>query len=550
MNNTTYQDEQGKPRARWSRFSPEARRDFFVILTACVICYGVAVAFELFDNFIHLLAAHEEWELDEIIAALLLSSFAIFGFAWRRLSESSRELKARLEAEERARALAMHDALTGLPNRKMLRDYLEPELSRGARTESIAIVAIDLDRFKPINDLYGHAAGDKVLVALSRAFQDELTHDEMAARLGGDEFIIVLRNIASESELMSRVTRLAHIFDVRICVGSATVQVGATMGVAVVANETVSFDEALRRADVALYRCKDKAKGLFAFHDEAMDSHVEARLALERSVREAVASQRIEPFFQPLVDLESGEVYGYEVLARMRMSDGGIAPPSEFITLAEEIGIIDEMTLDLLGRACIQMRDWPGAPLLSVNVSPVQLRDPALAQKILQALSKVGFPPGRLQIEITENALVADIEQASKILTSLRNQGVRIALDDFGTGYSSLRHLRELPFDNLKIDQSFVHAMDESEDSLAIIQTIVDLARNLDIAVTAEGIEEQEAAARLKALGCANGQGYLYGRPKPASDIAEKDVKAADIQVEQGEEAAPSEVALRQRAHR
>ena len=501
--------------------SASARGDLLVIAIISIAAYIASIQLDLFDNVVEFLATHEEYEVDEVLSAIIIASFALVGFASRRMAESVQNLKLRVEAEEHNRSMAMHDALTGLPNRRKLQGELADALSGASAAESVAVVAIDLDRFKPVNDLYGHAAGDALLIAIAKMLCEEAGQSGFVARIGGDEFILVLRKVTRADDLLAHLTRLVTMFETPMQVAGNYVAVGATMGVSLAHSAEATSAEMLRRADIALYRAKGEGRGRFAFFEDSMDEQVQARLELERQLRAAVAREAVEPFYQPLVHLDDGETYGYELLARMRREDGSLIPPDQFIELAEEIGLIGEMTMSLMRRACAEVLGWPGAPLLSVNISPVQLRDPVLPQKILQVLTETGYPAARLQVEITESALVADLDQARTILTSLRNQGVRIALDDFGTGYSSLRHLRELPFDNLKIDRSFVQTMGSSAESETIVHTILDLADNLGLAVTAEGIETQADAQSLKALGCKSGQGFLYGRPADAEHIRE-----------------------------
>jgi diguanylate cyclase (GGDEF)-like protein len=438
--------------------------------------------------------------------------------------ERTRELRAEMAereaAEERARAMALHDALTGLPNRRHLHKALEDYLSRAQSTNPLAVVAVDLDRFKPVNDLYGHAVGDELLVRIADLLRHEIGDDGFAARLGGDEFILVLP-YASEEQLLGRLTELVAKFETPFPLLGYEVSVGATLGVAMAPTDGADSDTLMRRADVALYRAKEDGRGRFAFFEPGMDERVHERAALENDLRIAIRNEIIEPYFQPLVQLETSQVLGYEILARWPHPERGLIPPDQFIHVAEETGLIGELTLNILGRACRESLNWPGAPRISLNISPVQLRDAALPQKLLAILAQNGFPPQRLEVEITENALVSDFEAARLILISLKNQGVHIALDDFGTGYSSLRHLRELPFDVLKIDRSFVHSMTDSEDAHTLVKTIVALAKNLGLGVTAEGIESVEHAEALQALGCELGQGFLYGRAVNGADTAE-----------------------------
>ncbi len=498
----------------------EGRRDL-VALAGFVLCaYFISLQLDLFDYLMHLAIEHEDWELDEIFAGALVSTIGLFLFGLSRARATVRELRRRVAAEERSKELAMHDALTGLPNRRHLGLVLSDFVSRANAHEPLAVVAVDLDRFKPVNDLYGHTVGDQLLVKIAEMLREEAGEHGFAARLGGDEFVLILPH-QSEELLLSKLATLVAAFDAPFTLLGHEVSVGATLGVAMAPTDGSDAETLMRRADVALYRGKNEGRGRFAFFEAGMDERVHARAALEHDLRVAVRGGQIEPHFQALVDLQSGEVQGYEILARWRHAERGLVPPDQFIPIAEETGLIGELTFNILDRACEESLAWPGGPRISLNISPIQLRDAALPQKLLKVLAARGFPAGRLEIEITEDALITDFEAARLALTSLKNQGVHIALDDFGTGYSSLRHLRELPFDVLKIDRSFVQSMSESDEARIFIKTIVALAKNLGLGVTAEGIETEGEADALRALGCELGQGYFYGRPAAGAVIGE-----------------------------
>ena len=435
-----------------------------------------------------------------------------------RTRELRTEMAEREAAEERARAMALHDALTGLPNRRHLNKALENFLAGVCAETPLAVVAVDLDRFKPVNDLYGHAVGDELLVQIADLLREETGEDGFAARLGGDEFILVLPYI-SEAALLHRLAELVGKFETPFPLLEHEVSVGATLGVAMAPTDGRDSEILMRRADVALYRAKEEGRGRFAFFEAGMDERVHERAALENDLRIAVRNDAIEPHFQPLVQLDTGEVLGFEILARWSHPQRGLISPDQFIEIAEETGLIGDLTMSVLARACREALAWPGAPRISLNISPVQLKDAALPQKVLKVLTEAGFPPQRLEVEITEDALVSDFDAARAILVSLKNQGVHIALDDFGTGYSSLRHLRELPFDVLKIDRSFIQSMTDSEEAHTLVKTIVSLAKNLGLGVTAEGIESAEHAQALKALGCEVGQGFHFGRPVSGANV-------------------------------
>jgi diguanylate cyclase (GGDEF)-like protein len=438
-------------------------------------------------------------------AACMLLIGVVLAFADRRIAA------VELAAAKQAAAMARHDSLTGLPNRRHLGEALERRLAALGPQDKFAVVAIDLDRFKPVNDLYGHAVGDELLVKVAAVFQREAGEDGFAARLGGDEFILILPYESADA-LIARLSALVACFDQPIILADHEALVGATLGVALAPADGEDADTLMRRADVALYRGKDDGRGRFAFFEAGMDRRVQERAMLEHDLRAAVRNDEIAPHFQPLVRLDTGVIAGYEILARWTHPTRGEIPPLTFVRIAEQTGLIGDLTFNLLRRACDAMKGAPGVSFLSLNITPAQLQDATLPQRILRVLTECGFPAARLEIEITEDALVADFEAARAVLTSLKNLGVRIALDDFGTGYSSLRHLRELPFDSLKIDRSFVHSMNDSDEAMTIVRTVVQLAKSLGLGVTAEGIETPEQASELQALGCERGQGYLLGR--------------------------------------
>lgn len=452
-----------------------------------------------------------------MLAVTVASGAAAVLFMGIVVTLTDRKLAAsELAAAEHAASLARHDALTGLPNRRHLHETLDTYLVEGRH---FALVAVDLDRFKPINDLYGHAVGDELLVKVARLLQEEAGEGGYVARIGGDEFILALP-FEAEEVLVGQLTSVVARFDGPQKLARHEASVGATLGAAIAPADGQDADLLLRRADVALYRAKSEGRGRFAFFELGMDARAHERAALEHDLRIAIRNDEIVPHFQPLVRLEDGAITAYEVLARWPHPGRGVVGPEQFIPVALEIGLIGELTFNVLRRACRESVAWAGAPAISLNIAPLQLLDPTLPQKLLKILAECGFPPGRLEIEITEDALVADLEAARALLTSLKNVGVKISLDDFGTGYSSLRHLRELPFDHLKIDRSFVTNMSESDEALSIVKTIVQLAKNLGLGVTAEGIETAAQAQELQSLGCERGQGFHLGRPASVPHVA------------------------------
>lgn len=455
-----------------------------------------------------------------IVGGILLLAATGFLIVWRSLMQSlglSRE--AYLDAEHRIQKLAMHDPLTGLPNRRQFQKELERTLARcGRRGEKAAVLMLDLDRFKQINDRFGHGVGDCVLVELGKQLSAARREGEMCARLGGDEFVLVTAFKNDTEEAYLAATRLIKALSVPIEIDGIVHTVGATSGIAVYPDDGDDAGELMRKADVALYRSKREQRGDARFFEETMDEEMRERASVEADLRRAIDGGEIKPYFQPLVNLETGRIESFEILARWFHPSGGLRSPGSFIQVAEDVGLIDDLFFSVLSQACEAARPWPGEVGIAVNIAPLQLARPWLAERILAVLAETGFPPRRLEIEITENALITNFDCAKKTVLSLKNLGVRLALDDFGTGYSSLLHLRALPFDRIKIDGSFVKSVTTDEDAATMVSAIVSLAHSLDLPTTAECVETDASAKAMKAAGCATGQGWHYGAAMSAQD--------------------------------
>jgi diguanylate cyclase (GGDEF)-like protein len=469
---------------------------------------------------------------DEIGA--LAKAFDVFrgnAFALEKANEAA------LAAQEHAHTLARHDALTGLPNRRVFAGELENGLSTcGAAAMRTSVLMIDLDRFKPVNDLYGHGAGDAVLCEVARRLTAVARKGDTVARLGGDEFAIVCQEEQDSfpSGTVALTQRVLASLATPISAGECVVDIGASIGIASSPaidgkdGEASDPEEIMRAADIAMYDAKRAGRGTFRFFEKSMDAELRSRATLETDLRTAIGEGRIEPYYQPLVTIPGGVLYGFEVLARWRHADLGMVSPDVFIPLAEQMGLIAELTWSVLRQSCRQAVQWPAHIRLSVNISPIHLKDPTLPMKLLAILNQEGIEPSRLEIEVTETALVSDIAGAKLILASLQAVGIKVALDDFGTGYSSLYHLRELKFDKVKIDRSFVQAIEQDQQSRQIVEAIISLARNLELPTIAEGVEDQGVVDHLTGKGCEYAQGYHFGRPMTG-------VQASELLAEQGE---------------
>lgn len=420
-------------------------------------------------------------------------------------------------------AVARTDALTDLPNRRRFYEDFETTTAQGKPAEH-ALLLIDLDRFKAANDAYGHPAGDRLLQLVAARLRGVIRTDDLIARLGGDEFAIVIRCAGNDRSASAEPATLAEriiqtLSEPFALDDGALVEIGASVGIALTTTREGGIEDLMRRADVALYDAKNLGRGCFRCFEPGMDADVRSRALLKSSLRQAVADDAIVPHFQPLVSLDTGQLIGVEMLARWPHPTRGMVSPAEFIPIAEDLGLIGWMTERLLRRACRAAARWPDHVVLACNISPLQLRDPALPEMIRTTLADTGLPARRLELEVTESALVGDLALARTLLDHLKSLGVRLALDDFGTGYSSLRHLQSLPFDKIKIDQSFVGAMSADNESAKIVAAVIGLCQSLDLKTVAEGVETEDTAVLLHKLGCDVGQGWLFGRPTPAEGI-------------------------------
>ena len=439
----------------------------------------------------------------------------------------SAEITEREAAEARAQSLARHDPLTGLANRRHFLEELERRLMLvGDSDDGFALMFVDLDRFKPINDVHGHAIGDQLLQVIATRLSGCLRDDSFAARLGGDEFAVLLEGPADREGIAAAARRILNELSAPILVNSLKLTVGASIGIAICPSDGRAAAEILQRGDAAMLRAKED-RGAYKFFDSSIDEQLKSKASLEAELRTAIPAGDIVPFFQPVVRLDTGEVAAFEVLARWPHKTRGMISPTDFIPVAEEAGLVDSMFWALLAQACRKALDLPGDFTLAVNISPSQVRDQWFPEKVLRTLKETGFPAQRLEIEVTESAMIGDIQRAKSSLMSLKNQGVKVALDDFGTGYSSLFLLRALPIDKLKIDRSFVGTMTTDRENATIVGALIGLGRALGLQVTAEGVETAATADALAQMGCEFAQGYLYGAAIETPAYAVKELRAA-----------------------
>ena len=424
------------------------------------------------------------------------------------------------QSEVKIEYMAHHDSLTDLANRVLLNERLEQALGhRIHREEIVAVHHLDLDQFKAVNDTFGHLAGDKLLKTVAGRLRGLVRDTDTIARMGGDEFVIVQGPIRDPAEATSLAQRIIALISEPYDIDGHQAVIGVSIGIAVGPGDGLRPDKLLRNADLALYRAKGDGRGQFRFFEPAMDQQMQARRVMEQDLRKALAAGEFVLHYQPVVNLASNEISGFEALIRWNHPEKGMVAPATFIPLAEEIGFIVPIGEWVIRQACATAAKWPADLHVAVNISAVQFRSPGLMQVIVGALAASGLHPTRLEIEITETVLLQNKETTLELLHQLRALGVRIAMDDFGTGYSSLTYLQCFPFDKIKIDRSFVKDITENTGSLNIVRAVAALANGMGMTATAEGVETSEQLDKITSEGCTEMQGYLFSRPLPADQI-------------------------------
>ncbi|MDA9399370.1 EAL domain-containing protein [Bradyrhizobium sp. CCBAU 45389] len=444
------------------------------------------------------------------------------------------DITERKRAEARLAFMAQHDGLTGLPNRNLLRQQVDEMLLHTRRSaEKVAVLMLGLDNFKAVNDTLGHAVGDKLLRGVAKRLRSTLREEDALARLNSDEFAIVQSGLARPEDAVGLAKRLLEAISDPYLLDGHSVVIGASIGIAMAPGDGDDSEKLLKSADMALSRAKLDARGTFAFFEAALDAKAQSRRKIEVELRDAIQNDVLRPYYQPLVDLQSGRITGFEALVRWPHAERGMVSPAEFIPVAEDTGLINPLGGLMLRRACLDAATWPDDVRVAVNLSPLQFRSGNLLSMVTDALKYSGLPPRRLELEITETLLLEKSAQVLATLHALRALGVRISMDDFGTGYSSLSYLRSFPFDKIKIDQSFVRDLGANREAQAIIRSIVSLGKGLGVTITAEGVETEAELSCLRAEGCDEGQGFLFSKARPNIEIisllqAQRGIDGAD----------------------
>lgn len=450
------------------------------------------------------------------LGAVILLFVALFAYVFHRLRSAAQQIAAR---ESQIHRLAGQDELSGLPNRRTFDLRLDQELAQLGRTKSkLAVLMLDLDRFKAVNDTYGHNAGDELIRQVANRLTTILRLGDTVARLGGDEFGIIQTHMGAPNASAALGQRILDALTAPFEIGGVAVSIGCSIGIAHAPQDGTDRSTLLRLADTALYQAKNEGRNRYSFFEPQMNRALQLKRMVEEDLRNAIARDQLLLHYQPQVSIDGASIIGVEALVRWPHPEHGLIPPSEFIGIAEERGLIVPLSEWVLRRACERARQWPGIKL-AVNVSPIQFRHKDFVASVIRVLEETGFDPERLELELTEGVVVEDADAAEAAMMDLRAHGVSLALDDFGTGYSSLIYLRRFAFDKIKIDRSFLEYMEATGESAILVHSVVHLGRALGLRVCAEGVETSEQHRFLQAIGCHELQGFLFSKGVPPEEI-------------------------------
>jgi diguanylate cyclase (GGDEF)-like protein len=480
--------------------------DLGILAAALAVLAYVSYAVDIFITEEQSSTAEQIIELDEVLLLGVGLAVGLLIFAVRRYLEQKKEIRLRQAAERHVRELAFQDPLTGLANRRQFEDALNIAVaSPPAAGSNHSVLMLDLNGFKKINDTYGHGAGDQVLIVVAQRLLGAVRSQDLVARLGGDEFIVLAPHVLGADGAAAIASRIIEALSPSILVNGTEHVIGSGIGIALLPGDADTTEEALRKADVALYRAKEEHRSAIRFFEENMDQRVRERERLERALLAAIEEDRIEPQFRPALDLQTGHVVAFEVSPMWRTDGEELVDPDRFLAIAEETGLIHTIGFRLLEKACIAATAWPTSVRLSLDLLPGQIRDPKLGEALLGILSAYALAPERLELEIAENIIVMDLEGANAVLAPLKAAGVKVTLDNFGTGYSNLYHMREFQFDKVKIDRRFTDRLGETEAD-RMIKALAGLGRGLGLVVSAEGASRPADRVTLLESGVEQGQ--------------------------------------------
>jgi diguanylate cyclase (GGDEF)-like protein len=492
---------------------------WFLIAAAAVAVVLFVLEYDFLEHFMDRPFGQDVLELHEI---LFLTTFVVLGllvFGAVQQRSQRQEIRRREAAERYALDLAFHDPLTGLPNRRQFMEDIDAALAEPPRGDNVhAVMLMDLNAFKAVNDTHGHPEGDELLIEIARALKSVAGPDARPARLGGDEFAFVARDLESPEAVAGLGHRVIAALEKPFRTKGGEHRVGVGIGIALAPRDGTERAELVRKADLALYRAKAEGSSSLAFFETAMDVQMREWAFVETELRAALGTPNITASYQPNVDLETGRITAFEVAPHWNHPTLGAMPLQRFVPVAEDSGLIREMTDQVLRRACLDAAAWPTETGLALRLSDAVMRDQGLALRILGIVSDTRLAPARLEISIGEGALMRNLDESRRLLVPLRNAGIRLALSDFGTSYASIWHLRDLKFDKLKIDKSFIEDMDHNPTSAVIVKTILAMGQGLGIAISAEGIEKPNQREKLVREGLAEGQGRLFGRALGPAD--------------------------------
>lgn len=505
-------------RRKWSNLA--IRPVYVLIFAATIGAQAFLFHIDAFDLLHHWSREHEDWEVDEIFTTLSVLSFALIAVLIVRNKDVRQAESRRRAAEARASAFARFDALTGLANRQGFKEDVAAWLSvTGPAKLKFAVLLIDIDHFKIVNDRLGHAGGDEILRQSAARLRGLMgTDDRTAARIGGNEFAILTGALPGEEDAIRLARRVLAVLGLPIQREGPSTRVTVSIGIALFPSDGETGELLLQQAESALYQAKATGRNTYTLYDARHHAALHTQRETERALRDGLVRGEIMTHYQPIFDLRTGQPVSVEALARWDKPGHGLVAPGLFIPMAEDLGLIGDVFSQVLRAAADEAKHWPPGIPVAVNLSPLQLRKAGTAELILALLESTGLSPARLELEITESALLADFEPARHCILQLRSAGIHFGLDDFGTGYANLHQLRELPFDKVKIDRSFIQRL-SNEDNATLAKLIIDLAHALRMTVVAEGIETELEADWARTHGCDHGQGYGLARPMPAAEI-------------------------------